>query len=240
VKVLVIESQRMVPIGSFARPLADAGVELAYWRTEEEPPPDSLAEFAGVVALGGAANPDEAERYPWLAQKRELLAEAIEHGLPTVGLCLGGELLAEVLGSAPAALPQPEIGWRSLKLTSAARDDALFQLLPERVDVFHWHSFGFALPPGARLLAGTADQAQAFSFDGFAWGLQFHLEADEAIIGDWVNHYRELLHGRHVDPERMLEATHARAPTYRRYATRAARAFANLVRDHADRRAAAR
>jgi GMP synthase (glutamine-hydrolysing) len=230
VKVLVIESQRMVPIGSFARPLRAAGLELVYWRTPEEPPPDSLADVAGIVALGGSANPDETDRYPWLAQERELLAGAVGRGLPTVGLCLGGELLAEVLGSSPVRLPQPEIGWHPLELEAAARDDTLLQLLPERIDVFHWHSFGFALPSGARLLAGTADQAQAFSFGGFAWGFQFHLEADEAIIGDWVNHYAKLLREQYIDPERTLEATYERAPAYRLYATRAARAFANVVR----------
>ena len=108
-KVLVIETQAMVPIGSFYRPLVDAGLELVYWRTSEGPPPESVAGLTGVVALGGAANPDEDERYPWLAHERELLASAVGSTIPTVGLCLGGELLAEVLGSSLR-------GWRGRKL----------------------------------------------------------------------------------------------------------------------------
>jgi GMP synthase-like glutamine amidotransferase len=233
VKVLVIETQPMVPIGTFGPPLVAAGLELVYWRTHEGAPPSSLAEFAGVVALGGAANPDEGERYPWLAAERELLASAVGRRMPTVGLCLGGELLAEVLGGSLLRLPRPEIGWVELEQKPAARGDGLAPQLPRRFDVFHWHGFAFGLPPGASLLAGSRHRTQAFGFGGFAWGFQFHLEADERIICDWIAHYGDVLGEQGLDPRRLLGETRERAPSYRRHAAAFARAFAALIHDRA-------
>ena len=76
-RILVIETQRAVPIGTFGPPLAEEGLELDHWRPAEAPPP-SLDAYAGVIALGGAANPDEDDRYSWLRDERELLAAAVD------------------------------------------------------------------------------------------------------------------------------------------------------------------
>ena len=91
-RVMVIETQRMVPLGALASPLIEQGVELVYWRTTEEAPPAALKGIAGVIALGGAANPDQDAHYPWLDHERRLLREALERRLPAISLCLGGEL----------------------------------------------------------------------------------------------------------------------------------------------------
>jgi GMP synthase (glutamine-hydrolysing) len=229
-KILVIETQPMVPIGSLGPPLVEAGLELVHWRTSEGPPPASLADFAGVIALGGAANPDEDERHPWLAEERELLASATRLRLPTVGLCLGAELLAQALGASVRRLPRPEIGWFELEHDPGARNDPLAAQFPQRHDAFQWHSFAFDLPPGALLLAGSAPATEAFSWGGCAWGLQFHLEAGERIIGDWIAYYEDELREQGLDPQRMVEETRHRAPAYRRHAAAFARAFATVVR----------
>ena len=83
-RVMVIETQRMVPLGALASPLIEQGVELVYWRTTEEAPPAALKGIAGVIALGGAANPDQDVHYPWLDHERRLLREALERRLPTI------------------------------------------------------------------------------------------------------------------------------------------------------------
>jgi GMP synthase (glutamine-hydrolysing) len=169
VKVLVIETQQLVPIGTLGPPLLDAGLELVYWRTAEEPPPRSLSGFAGVIALGGGANPDEDERYPWLSDERELLAGAVEWRLPTLGLCLGAELLAQVLDARPFRLLGPQIGWFEIAHAEGARGDALCARLPRRFHGFGWHRYGFGLPTGATLIAGDELAAEAFSWGGCVW-----------------------------------------------------------------------
>lgn len=231
--VLVIETQALVPIGAFGPPLHDAGLELVYWRTGEDAPP-SLAGVAGVIALGGVANPDQDERYPWLAVERKLLAEALDRRLPTLGLCLGAQLLAQVLGGSTWRLPQPEIGWFELERAQAAARDALAGALPRRFDVFQWHSYAFDLPPGATCIAGNEEATHAFSWAGCAWGLQFHAEADERIIGDWITHYEAALYERQRDPRNLALETRRRAPAYLRQANALARAFATTVKRSLD------
>ena len=225
-RVLVIETQPTVPLGSLAAPLLDAGLELACWRTAENPPPPSIDEFAGIIALGGAANPDEDERYPWLAQERQLLDAALRRRLPTIGLCLGAELLAQVLGVSVERLPRPEIGWFEVEPVAA---DPLSIELPRRFHAFQWHSYGFPLPPGATLIAGTAHMAQAFSWRNHAWGLQFHLEADQVIIAGWLGHYSDLLRAQGLDREALTAETQRRAGAYVQQARAVAAAFARLL-----------
>src|SRR5947207_842301 len=162
-KVLVAETQKSVPIGALGPPLREHDFDLIVWRAGEEPRPRSLAGFDALIALGGSANPDEDRRFPWLAEERELLREALERRLPTLGLCLGAELLAEVLGGTPRRLPKSRIGWFSISASDAAARDPLYAVLPARQHVFEWHGYGFALPAKACLLAGDGDSVQAFS-----------------------------------------------------------------------------
>jgi GMP synthase (glutamine-hydrolysing) len=229
VRVLVIETQRTVPIGSLGPPLLAAGLEIVNWRSEEGPPP-SLADFAGVVALGGASNPDQDDRYPWLAKERELLGKAVDGRLPTIGSCLGAELLAEVLGAVPMRLARPEIGWFELEQTGAARDDPLAARLPQRFPALQWHSYGFALPPDATVLAGSEHAMEAFSRARRAWALQFHLEADERIISDWLTDYEDVLREPGLDARSLARETERRAPVYARYATAVGRAVVTRVK----------
>jgi GMP synthase (glutamine-hydrolysing) len=228
-RVLVIETQRTVPLGSLGPPLARTGIDIVHWRTEDEAPPGSLAEFSGVVALGGAANPDQDDRYPWLADERDLLAEALARRLPTIGLCLGAELIAEALGADTRRLTRPEIGWVELENRGAA-GDALAVELPSRFPAFQWHSYGFDLPPSATLIAGSEQAAQAFGWGRHTWGFQFHLEADEAIIVGWIDDYADLLREEGLDADALRRETKRRAADYVRSSQAVGRAFAATVR----------
>jgi GMP synthase-like glutamine amidotransferase len=187
VKVLVIETQPTVPIGTLGPPLEDAGLELLYWRPAEAAPPGSLAGISGVVALGGAANPDEEARHPWLAAERELLASATSQRIPTVGVCLGAELLAAAAGWEVTRLPVSEIGWHEVELTAAGRDDPLIGGTPSRFPAFQWHSYASEPPDGAPVLAENPACAQAYRVADRAWGIQFHAEVDAATIEHWLD-----------------------------------------------------
>jgi GMP synthase (glutamine-hydrolysing) len=229
-RALVCETQELCPIGAFARPLEAAGIETVTWRTGVEPAPPSLAGVDALLALGGAANPDDDHRYDWLRDQRRLLREALDRGLPTLGLCLGAQLLAQVGGGQVGLLDRPAIGWVELTGTAAGGEDPLYSSLPASHWVFEWHAYGFTLPPGAELLAGTADAVQAFRLGEQAWGLQFHLEATERIIADWIGHYDSQLRGDGLDPRTLARETAGRAAAQERQAAGFGAAFVRVIK----------
>jgi GMP synthase-like glutamine amidotransferase len=230
-RALVCETQELCPIGAFARPLEAAGIETVTWQTGVEPAPPSLEGFDALVALGGAANPDDDPRYGWLEDQRRLLGEALDVGLPTLGLCLGAQLLAQVGGGRVGRLDRPAIGWVDLAGTAAAGEDVLYASLPARHWAFEWHAYGFTLPLGAELLAGTADAVQAFRLGARAWGLQFHLEATEHIIAEWIAHYDEELRDDGLDPGLLARETVRRVAAQERHAAGFGAVFAHLIEE---------
>jgi GMP synthase-like glutamine amidotransferase len=123
-------------------------------------------------------NISEEERYPWLAAEKRLLVDAIAAGERVLGICLGAQLLADVLGGSVTRNPEVEIGWFPVEPTAEAGVLPGFEHLPSHFTALHWHGDTFSIPAGAVRLAGSA----ACANQGFAWGdgrvigLQFHLE----------------------------------------------------------------
>ena len=234
-RVLVVETQALVPIGSLEPALRDAGIKLITWRPAHDPPPRTLEGISGLIALGGAANPDQDEEYPWLSAERDLLDKALERNVPTVGICLGAELLAKVIGARMVRLPEPEIGWRDLPLEPAAAGDPLCSQSAPHVPAFHWHSYGFDCPPGATVLSRTAAGTQIFRWNDLAWGFQFHLEANKAVVASWLRRYRDVLRAHRIDDAQLRQQTELRDAQYVRQAVRIGRRFSRLVKAYARR-----
>jgi len=134
-------------------------------------------------------------------------------GMPVLGICLGAQLLAAALGAKVRPNRVREIGWYRLQPAPAAGTDRLFRHFTGDQHVFQWHAYTFDLPPGAVHLASSEScEHQAFRFGSRAYGLQFHLEADEALIRRWLDvpAYRAELEGI-AGPsgvERVLRDTH--------------------------------
>lgn len=142
------------------------------------------AEVAGAVVMGGPMNVDEVERFPPLAAEREWLAEAVERGMPVLGICLGAQLLARALGAEVRRGAEPEIGFAPVEITNPG--DPLLGGLAPGAEVLHWHGDVFDLPAGAEHLASSDRTAcQAFRA-GNAWGVLFHPEADFALVEAWL------------------------------------------------------
>jgi GMP synthase (glutamine-hydrolysing) len=145
------------------------------------PPHD---EVAGAVVMGGPMNVDEVERFPALAAEREWMAEAVERGMPVLGICLGAQLLARALGAEVRPGAAPEIGFAPVEI--ADPDDPVIGGLARRAEALHWHGDVFDLPEGATHLASSErTPCQAFRL-GNAWGVLFHPEADYALVEAWL------------------------------------------------------
>jgi GMP synthase-like glutamine amidotransferase len=224
--MLVIRNDELCPLGALEPPLTAAG-PIAVWEAVSGPAP-SLDGIDAVIALGGGTNPDEDRRCPWLAAERSLLGEAMSRQLPVLGVCLGGQLIAQVLGARTAPLPAPDIGWHVTPFTTAAGHDALFQALPSAPVLLEWHSHHFCLPSGATLLAGTGDSTEAFRHGDRTWALQFHLEADEQIVRRWIDAYAASLDQLGIDPGRLQQDSRQHAPVQAQIAGALATAFAHV------------
>ncbi len=144
--------------------------------------------FDWLVVMGGPMNIHEEVRYPWLVAEKAFIRESIESGKVVVGLCLGAQLLADVLGGSVTQNPQREIGWFPVRLLDTAREHPLFDFFPKHPTVFQWHGDTFdVLPDGATLLVeGDVCQNQAFVYDGRVFGFQYHLENTASIIEDLI------------------------------------------------------
>jgi GMP synthase (glutamine-hydrolysing) len=141
-------------------------------------------EVAGAVVMGGPMNVDDVERHPELGAERKWLAEALQRGMPLLGICLGAQLLARALGAEVRAGERPELGYAPVEVLDAA--DPILGALAPSTTVLHWHGDVFDLPAGATHLARSAQtECQAFRH-GNAWGILFHPEADLALLEAWL------------------------------------------------------
>ena len=165
-------------LGTLAAVLADHGYAIAY----KVAGIDTLAAIdpAGpdlLIVLGGPIGAYEEDAYPFVLDELRLLERRLATDLPTLGICLGAQLMTRALGARVYPGPQKEIGWSPLTLTEAGSRSCLRCLSPERTPVLHWHGDTFDLPDGATRLASTeVCENQAFSWGSRALALQFHAE----------------------------------------------------------------
>jgi GMP synthase-like glutamine amidotransferase len=190
-RVLAIVYQRDAGPGVFADAIADRGAALDAWmRAEASTPPADPAGYDAVLCLGGAMHADQEDRHPWLREDKAMLAELLARGVPLLGVCLGGQLLADAAGASPRRSPEPEIGWREVTLTADGANDPLMAPLAPGFEAFEWHSYEFPLPAGASRLAESAACLQAARVGEVAWAIQFHAEVSAVDVEAWIDDYR--------------------------------------------------
>ncbi|TYL98073.1 glutamine amidotransferase [Bradyrhizobium rifense] len=146
-----------------------------------------------LIVLGGPIGVYETDSYPFLTREIDLLERRLAQGLPTLGICLGAQLMAKALGARVYAGNVKEIGWGSVTLSDAGHASCL-EPLAEGAPVMHWHGDTLDLPDNAARLASNENyENQAFAFGNHALALQFHLEADPRQLEEWyVGHAVEL------------------------------------------------
>ena len=144
------------------------------------------SEFAAIVAMGGEMHALDDTAFPYLAREARFLEQAVEHDVPVLGICLGGQLLARSLGATVQAAGALEGGWVPISPAGDLNGDPVLGHLEEPTGVFSWHVDIFDLPEGATQLAsGEVTEQQAFRY-GRAWGLQFHPEVDGDLVETWL------------------------------------------------------
>ena len=145
--------------------------------------------FDALMVFGGAMNVHEVHGNPWIEEEREFVAGVLEDGIPTLGVCLGGQLVASVAGAEVARVSTPEIGWHDVTLMPEAADDPVLGGLSLLFKAYQWHSYGFALPAGAIPLARSPICLQAYRLGDVTWGTQFHAEVTEEICRGWIDDF---------------------------------------------------
>lgn len=190
-RVLAVIHEVRAGLGVFADPALAAGHELVEWMPSRAPAP-AIDDIDAAMVFGGSMNVDEEAAHPWLAPEKDLLRELIARDVPTLGVCLGSQLLAEAAGAQPSRAATPEIGWHAVELTADAADDPLLGPLPRRFDALQWHSFEAPLPPGATALARSPVCLQSYRLaNGRGWGVQFHPEVTRGDLGHWLDNHRD-------------------------------------------------
>jgi GMP synthase-like glutamine amidotransferase len=141
-----------------------------------------------LVIMGGPMNVYEHDAHPWLPEEKDFIRTCVSGERMVLGICLGAQLIADVLGGEVTRGPFEEIGWHPVELTEAGRRLGVFADFPDRFTTLQWHGDTFSIPPGAVHAASSeAVPNQAFTFaDEQVVALQFHLEETRETLGELV------------------------------------------------------
>jgi GMP synthase-like glutamine amidotransferase len=167
----------------------------------------SVKDIDWLIVMGGPMNIYEDDKYPWLTEEKRFIEQAIKQDKTVVGICLGSQLIADVLGAKVYQGQHKEIGWFPIKMTDEAENSVVFNSLPQKLTVFHWHGDTFDLPECAtRLAYSEGCQNQAFVCNEKILGLQFHLESTKDSVQQIIkNCTDELVEGKYIQKtEEML------------------------------------
>lgn len=207
--VLVLQQEECEHLGVFSQVFDEKNIEYEYVELfNDASVPHSLEGYTALIILGGPMNVYEEDKYLFLRDEDLLIKEALKKGLPTLGICLGSQLIPKAAESRVYKGQRKEIGWYEVGLTKEGKRDKIFSMFEDQFTVFQWHGDTFDLPKGAVLLAKSDLYNQAFRI-GNAYALQFHLEVTEEMIKGWIKKYQEELQSLEgvIDPEKILEDT---------------------------------
>jgi GMP synthase-like glutamine amidotransferase len=163
-----------------------AAVDVLDWSSGNGAAPDPRGSDL-LVIMGGPMNVDETDRLPWLLDERAAIRAHLDAGVPTIGICLGAQLLARVLDAAVRPNAQREIGWFPVRLHAEAMHHTLLAGWPAEFTTLHWHGDTFDIPAGAQPIGSSEACAnQGFIVGDRVVGLQFHPEATPSLVGGFI------------------------------------------------------
>ena len=234
-RLLVFQHVAAEPLGTLDALIRRRGHRMRFVNFEREPDAvPNVDRYRGLIVLGGPMNVEDQPHRHHLATEMRALEAMLRQGKPVLGICLGAQLLAHVLGAPVCRHDAPETGWHPLAFTEARRRDPVLSHYGCGAPVFQWHRYRFDIPEGAVHLAETAQCApQAFRHGDNAYGFQFHLEVDLPLIARWLGNraYVDELaaHGHAIDSARLLAESEAHLPPMQAHAEAVFNAFLDLV-----------
>ncbi|MEO5675909.1 MAG: type 1 glutamine amidotransferase [Usitatibacter sp.] len=199
-----------------------------------EPVPASAQAFSGLAFMGGPMSAND--ELPWTQPVLALMRDAVGHGVPVIGHCLGGQMLARALGGKVSRNPVKEIGWNPVQVEGTPLAREWFGDDVSQFTTFQWHGDTFTIPPGGeRILTGAHCANQAYVVDGRHLGLQCHVEMTPEMIASWIDsgsgEVRANLASPAVQPvEAIQEEMPAKLPELNRTAERLYRQWAKNLK----------
>lgn len=189
-KAVILQHEKSTPPGTTMTWLKKKGLSSRVFKLHESPSLPKLKDFEVLIICGGSMNVDQENQFSWMNAEKELIRSAIQENKMVVGLCLGAQLIANVLGAEVKRHSVTEVGWQEVQFKTIKSFN-----LGAPLKVFQWHSYTFAIPKGAIHLAfNGACENQAYSFQDNVLAFQFHPESDPDWIIECAND-PELPHG---------------------------------------------
>jgi len=193
-KVIVFQHVAHEILGTLNPLLKQQGFRVRYVNYERHPDvKPSLEKYNGLIILGGSMGVYEAEHYTHIKVELQLIESALKKNIPILGICLGAQLLAHVLGADVKKSHEKEVGWCDVELTANGAKDPLFEHFRPTEKIFQVHGDTFDIPKSSEHLARSkVCEGQAFRYGEKVYGLQFHLEVDRAMIQRWLQNPKNL------------------------------------------------
>ena len=235
-RVLVIRHVGYEGLGTMKRPIESGAVVEYADLFRGDALPARIDGFDGLVVLGGPMGVYEEDKYPFIRAEVRLIEDALKKRVPTLGICLGSQLLAKAAGARVYKGGVKEIGWHDVTLTEDSDDDSLFLGIPDKFRAFHWHGDTFDVPKGALMLASSdLFPNQVIKAGPCAYGIQFHFEVTEQMIREWIEVNEDelaALKGK-VDPKAIIAETPSRIEGLSRMGGALAAKFMRMVEKQA-------
>ena len=229
-ELFCVRHQPTAPLGIIEEVLRAEKIPWRYVDVWDDPDTPSASDASGLIVLGGEMNVDQLDRHPFLAAVRRLTLDAVESNMPVLGICLGAQVLARVLGSEVYPSPVKEIGFLPVRATAAGSRDPVMSSFAPEARVFQFHEDACKLPDGAELLfTGDEVPVQAFRMGETAYGIQFHFEVTTEEIAAWCDETPDLEEGWGTSKEKLMRQAEESLAGQQEAGREATRGFLKLL-----------
>ena len=199
--ILVIQNIGCEHLGNLAKLFELDGFNVIIFNSQNHLIPTDLTSYSGIVILGGPMS--VYDNYDYLKNEQKLIKKAVDMNIPTLGICLGSQLIAEAMGGKVYPGNLKEIGWHDIEITENGSRDIFNGIATLKNTVFQWHGDTFELPESAIILAKSDTYVQAFRIKT-AIGIQFHIEVNESMINEWIRVYSKELSHLNLDKSKII------------------------------------
>ena len=185
-RVAIVENTAITHHGQVGVALHECAARIEVFRPWRDSILPALLDHDALIVFGGEQNALSDQTHPYLPALARLMQETAAADRAVLGICLGSQILARGLGAQNQIGGADEFGWCQVQTLDTAASDPVLKHLPANFPIFEWHSDTFTLPPGSIHLAMSPEaQVQAFRAHRAAYGMQFHFEANRAVVADW-------------------------------------------------------